>query len=117
MFDFYIDGSFIAKRIQRRMTSAHLAELIPQGLQKFFFAHRSGIIQLWQGLVIAFSLAAAFFLRFDLAIPVTERRRLLLGLAIALVLRIAAAVFMSDQRLLDAAVYRRASEAATRDAR
>jgi 4-amino-4-deoxy-L-arabinose transferase-like glycosyltransferase len=33
-------------------------------------------------------------------------------LAIALVLRIAAAFFMPDQRLLDAAVYRRASEAA-----
>jgi 4-amino-4-deoxy-L-arabinose transferase-like glycosyltransferase len=32
-------------------------------------------------------------------------------LAIALVLRIAAAIFMPDQRLLDAAVYRRASEA------
>jgi FlaA1/EpsC-like NDP-sugar epimerase len=87
MFNFSIDGSFIAKRIQRWMTSAHLAELIPQGLQKFFFAHRSAIIQLWQGLVIAFSLAAAFFLRFDLAIPATERRRLLLGLAIALVLK------------------------------
>lgn len=87
MFDFSIDGSFMARWLQRRLASANLPDLIPQGLQKFFFAHRLAIIRLWQALVIVFSLVAAFSLRFDLVIPDTERIRLLFALAIALVLK------------------------------
>jgi FlaA1/EpsC-like NDP-sugar epimerase len=87
MFDFSIDGGFMARWVQRRLTSANLARLIPQGLQKFFFAHRSGIIRLWQAFAIAFSLIGAFLLRFDFTVPDTERRHLLFGLAIALVLK------------------------------
>jgi FlaA1/EpsC-like NDP-sugar epimerase len=87
MFDFSIDGSFMEGWLQRRLTSANLAGLVPQGLQKLFLVHRLAFIRLWQGFVIAFSLVAAFLLRFDLVVPEAERRRLLFGLAIAVVLK------------------------------
>ena len=84
MFDYSIDGLIVVGWLQRRLASANFGGVVPKGLQKFFLVHRLAVIRLWQSFVIAFSLVAAFLLRFDLVIPETEERRIIIGLAIAL---------------------------------
>jgi FlaA1/EpsC-like NDP-sugar epimerase len=87
MIDYFIDGRILAGWLQRLLASANFAGSVPRRLQKFFLTHRLGFILLWQTFAIVFSLLAAFLLRFDLTIPESEERRLLFGLAIALIIK------------------------------
>jgi FlaA1/EpsC-like NDP-sugar epimerase len=84
MFEPPINGGALAGWLQRRLVAARLASLAPCVLQRFFMAHRLTFIRLCQTAIIAFSLIAAFLLRFGLVLPDTEHQRLRYSLAIAL---------------------------------
>lgn len=89
MFNLSRSSDNAALWFRRALTVARVDALVPLPIQKFALAHRLALIRLWQSVVIIISLVAAFWLRFDLAIPATEGRRLLLGVVIALVTKTA----------------------------
>jgi FlaA1/EpsC-like NDP-sugar epimerase len=98
MSGFSLDGSLAANRLQQRLTSTDLSDLIPHGLKNFYSHHRIMFIRASQAVVIAISLVAAFSLRFDFIIPEDELRRILVGSMIALVVKTVVFYFFGIDR-------------------
>lgn len=76
--------------LRTSFTSDGVLSFAPRVLQNSFLSHRLIFIRLWQGSVIAVSLAAAFLVRFDFIFPRAEEQRILYGLAIALTVKMIA---------------------------
>jgi FlaA1/EpsC-like NDP-sugar epimerase len=87
MLQFSIYGDRVAKLIRRRVISANLLELAPTAIQSVVIANRLAFIRLWQTSVIAISLVASFFVRFDFVFPHDEVRHLLFGLLIVVAVK------------------------------
>ncbi len=84
--------------LPRRLASANFVGLTPLVMRKFVLKHRRAFIRLWEVFTIAFSLAAAFLLRFDFSVPNSEFPRFWFGLALALAVKLLVFYFFGVER-------------------
>jgi len=89
MNNFSIYGDRVAKLVRKRIVKANLLELAPQAIQHFLVSNRLLFIRLWQASVIAVSLVASFFVRFDFVFPRAEINHLIFGLIMILAVKMA----------------------------
>jgi len=78
--------------------SAKVAAHVRKSISGFALRHRSVLIRVWKASVIGFSLVWAFLLRFDFIIPGEEVRHLKIGVAIALIAKMAVFDFFGVHR-------------------
>src|ERR1700676_2494215 len=78
--------------------SAKVAAHVRKSISGFALRHRSVLIRVWKASVIGFSLVWAFLLRFDFIIPSGEVRHLKIGVAIALIAKMAVFDFFGVHR-------------------
>ena len=90
MFQTFLNGDQLATRLRRLLVNANTSDGTLRALKKLVRAHRFAFIQLWHLAVIVVSVAMAFWLRFDFSIPRAEAHRMLLGIAIAVFVKILA---------------------------
>src|SRR5208282_537404 len=89
MFRISLNGDQLAAQLRRRLVNANMSGGTMRAFKKLVRSHRFAFVQLWHISVIALSVTMAFWLRFDFSIPETEMHRLLLGIAIALFMKMA----------------------------
>ena len=90
MFQMSLNGDQLTAQLRRRLVNANMSGGTIRVLKRLVRAHRFAFVQLWHMAVIVVSVTMAFWLRFDFSIPGTETHRLLLGIAIALIMKMAA---------------------------
>ena len=96
MLQLPINGDQLATGLRRRLVNANTSDGTLRILKRLIRTHRFAFIQLWHMAVIVVSVTMAFWLRFDFSIPRTETHRMLLGIGLALLIKIIAFHYLGN---------------------
>jgi FlaA1/EpsC-like NDP-sugar epimerase len=98
MGSFSLKGDPLSTQLRRGLVNANSTATSLRLLKRLARQHRTAFIRLWQSAVITTCLTVAFWLRFDFVIPDPEMHRLLLGIGIALVVKLTVFNFIGNDK-------------------